>query len=275
MYNKLKNEKLKKARGITLIALVITVIVLLILAGVSIGMLTGSNGLIDNTYEAKDAMEKANVKETIQVEVLKSYDDMGNIDIEKLNENLSTIPDLFYGDKKIDPKENPIPSLPADVVLNGYTAHIDKNGTVTMDGEELEDDEESDNGEGSENNPVFPPSSKYIDMGSYLVAFSVTAREEGETVYANILTYSNPIESENFSQKVVIQKNDLGNISNEAEIEVICVYTSQSIEPLYGEYVKSGSFTDGEDELEFNFDFGFNYRKNSFVDAKTMSFDAN
>ena len=40
MYNKLKNRKLEKARGITLIALVITIIVLLILAGISIAMLT-------------------------------------------------------------------------------------------------------------------------------------------------------------------------------------------------------------------------------------------
>ena len=40
MYNKLKNEKVRKAKGITLIALVITIIVLLILAGVSIATLT-------------------------------------------------------------------------------------------------------------------------------------------------------------------------------------------------------------------------------------------
>ena len=37
------NENWKQKRGITLIALVITIIVLLILAGVSIAMLTGDN----------------------------------------------------------------------------------------------------------------------------------------------------------------------------------------------------------------------------------------
>ena len=36
-------EKLKQEKGITLVALVITVIVLLILAGISIAMLTGDN----------------------------------------------------------------------------------------------------------------------------------------------------------------------------------------------------------------------------------------
>ena len=39
-------ENLKKVKGITLIALVITIIVLLILAGVSIATLAGDNGIL-------------------------------------------------------------------------------------------------------------------------------------------------------------------------------------------------------------------------------------
>lgn len=45
-YNVMKN-KMKENTGITLIALVITIIVLLILAGVSISMLTGNNGILN------------------------------------------------------------------------------------------------------------------------------------------------------------------------------------------------------------------------------------
>ena len=45
MKNKLK-EQLKTNKGITLIALVITIIVLLILAGVTIATLTGDNGIL-------------------------------------------------------------------------------------------------------------------------------------------------------------------------------------------------------------------------------------
>ena len=41
-----KKTNLNNFRGITLIALVITIIVLLILAGVSIAMLTGNNGIL-------------------------------------------------------------------------------------------------------------------------------------------------------------------------------------------------------------------------------------
>ena len=42
----------KKQKGITLIALVITIIVLLILAGVSIATLTGNNGSIESCYNS-------------------------------------------------------------------------------------------------------------------------------------------------------------------------------------------------------------------------------
>ena len=43
---------MKNQRGITLIALVITIIVLLILAGVSIAMLTGDNGILSNAQRS-------------------------------------------------------------------------------------------------------------------------------------------------------------------------------------------------------------------------------
>ena len=52
MKNKLK-EQLKINKGITLIALVITIIVLLILAGVTIATLTGDNGILTKTQNAK------------------------------------------------------------------------------------------------------------------------------------------------------------------------------------------------------------------------------
>ena len=53
MKNKLK-EQLKTNKGITLIALVITIIVLLILAGVTIATLTGDNGILTKAQNAKE-----------------------------------------------------------------------------------------------------------------------------------------------------------------------------------------------------------------------------
>ena len=55
--------KTKEEKGITLIALVITIIILLILAGVSIAMLTGNNGILTQAKNAKEATEKAAKKE--------------------------------------------------------------------------------------------------------------------------------------------------------------------------------------------------------------------
>ena len=53
---------MKQQKGITLVALVITIIILLILAGMSIATLQGS-GLFSKTKEAKNASENAQIKE--------------------------------------------------------------------------------------------------------------------------------------------------------------------------------------------------------------------
>lgn len=63
-------EKFKNNKGITLIALVITIIVLLILAGVSIATLTGDNGILKQAQEAKNKTKIAEVKERAQTDIL-------------------------------------------------------------------------------------------------------------------------------------------------------------------------------------------------------------
>ena len=60
---------LNKNTGITLIALVITIIVLLILAGVSIAMLTGENGVLTKASQASLENDLASVKEGINLAV--------------------------------------------------------------------------------------------------------------------------------------------------------------------------------------------------------------
>ena len=60
----------KNNRGITLIALVITIIVLLILAGVSINVIFGNEGLLERAKQAKKVQEKAEVEEELQLAVL-------------------------------------------------------------------------------------------------------------------------------------------------------------------------------------------------------------
>ena len=57
----------KKNEGITLIALVVTIIVLLILAGVSVSMLTGQNGILTNAAKAKESTDSASDLEYLQL----------------------------------------------------------------------------------------------------------------------------------------------------------------------------------------------------------------
>jgi len=66
----MKKLKINKASGITLIALVVTIIVLLILAGISIQMLTGDNGILNRAEQAVKEYSDANELEKIQIAVL-------------------------------------------------------------------------------------------------------------------------------------------------------------------------------------------------------------
>ena len=68
-----KGEKMKenrKQKGVTLIALVITIIVLIILAGVSLNLVFGENGIIGQAKEAKKKTEVASEEEAISLALL-------------------------------------------------------------------------------------------------------------------------------------------------------------------------------------------------------------
>ena len=64
-----KNIFLRQNKGITLISLIVTIIVLLLLAGVSVMTLAGENGLINRAISAKDKTELAGIQEELQVAV--------------------------------------------------------------------------------------------------------------------------------------------------------------------------------------------------------------
>ena len=61
---------LRKNNGITLIALIVTIIILIILAGISIGTLTGDNGIIKQAQTAKTETERSDIEEKINVIVI-------------------------------------------------------------------------------------------------------------------------------------------------------------------------------------------------------------
>ena len=71
----------KKNKGITLIALVVTIIVLMILAGISVSMLTGQNGILNRTHEAKEKTESASALEDVQVTIMGAIGSNGELDM--------------------------------------------------------------------------------------------------------------------------------------------------------------------------------------------------
>ncbi len=77
-------------KGITLIALVITIIILLILAGITISAITGDNGLINNTGLAKEETEIANEREIVEKATIQAMGNnkYGNLEESGLQEQL-------------------------------------------------------------------------------------------------------------------------------------------------------------------------------------------
>ena len=84
-----EKDMAKRQTGITLIALVITIIVLLILAGVSIATLTGDNGILKQANQAKENTNSKAAWEKVQVEALGSIDKSGKFNESTFEENVT------------------------------------------------------------------------------------------------------------------------------------------------------------------------------------------
>ena len=84
-------KKFNKNKGITLIALVVTIIVLLILAGISISMLTGQNGILNRAAEAKEKNNAAQEEEQIKLAVMAALSDgTGTLTMPNLKKELAS-----------------------------------------------------------------------------------------------------------------------------------------------------------------------------------------
>ena len=112
----------KNVHGITLIALVITIIVLLILAGVSISMLTGQNGILTQAQNAKQVTEQSGAKEKVELAIAGAIANStdGSLTIENLKEELSN-----YGIATDKTK------FPVEIELDGQKLVINNSGKVT------------------------------------------------------------------------------------------------------------------------------------------------
>ena len=112
-------------KGITLIALVITIIVLLILAGVSIAMLTGQNGILTQANNAKNETELASAKEKVELAVIGAISQTrdGTLTVGKLRTELANYGGTVEGD-----------TFPVTAKVDGKSFTVDANGNVELAG---------------------------------------------------------------------------------------------------------------------------------------------
>ena len=137
----MKDNKMLKDKGITLIALVVTIIILLILVGVTISQITGENGLIRKAKETVERYKNASEEELIQLGELEQY--VSDFSVVGGNE----------GEEKalVSIKENGLEvtgnvkeqTITVKVIVIGEASKIEysiDNGTtwVSSDGEEVE-----------------------------------------------------------------------------------------------------------------------------------------
>ena len=78
-------------KGITIIALSITIIILLILSGVTIALLVRDNGILFNVFQAKENTSETTALEKVELKVLDSYDVDGILNYEYLQNNLRNL----------------------------------------------------------------------------------------------------------------------------------------------------------------------------------------
>ena len=116
---------LKERKGITLIALVITIIVLLILAGISIATLTGQNGILTQAQNAKTTTENKSAEEKVKLAIMAARADDGTLTVEKLRTELAKYEGTVEGDTS---------SVTAKV--DGKTFTVDEKGNVELAGSE-------------------------------------------------------------------------------------------------------------------------------------------
>ena len=119
----------KKEKGITLIALVVTIIVLLILVGISVNMLTGQNGILVRSAEAKEQTKITNAKEEIEMASMEVMsEEEGNVPMDSLKEKLEN--------NNVDIVDGA--NFPLIVKKDGGNFAVDESGEATIIPENLE-----------------------------------------------------------------------------------------------------------------------------------------
>lgn len=196
---------MKKERGITLVALVVTIIVLLVLAAVTLNLVLGQNGIITKATDAKIEGEVSYEKEQISLAV-------SSAKMEKIKNGDNTVISSEELQKELDNqmKSGKVRvagngSLTVEYIESGRSYEVNDNGYISEDVIIKAEDPTPGvmEGEGTQENPY------QINSVEDLVAFSKTASEgnkyEGKYVklmrnldFNSVLSYIEPNNTELF-----------------------------------------------------------------------------
>ena len=171
--------KEKSIKGITLVALVITIVILLILAGISIQAITNT-GLFANAKRAAEESKYANAEEKVKMAVMASYDENGKLSNELLKENLNKIEGL--SEKIVQIKYD------LKIIVNDYIFKIEEDGKVTKIDENQEEDKEE---PGTVLSYNFKNNSKNVDTEIITGIYDTTENDNQANIYSTKLNEKN------------------------------------------------------------------------------------
>ena len=205
------NQK-ETQKGITLIALVITIIVLLILAGVSIAMLTGQNGILTQAQNAKTTTENKSAEEKVKLAVMGARADDGTLTVGKLRTELANYGGTVEGN-----------TFPVTATVDGKSFTVNDKGNVELAGEKQ------------------PVTREGIEVGDYVSYTPDTAT--GKTYDSEKLkkggytgTSQQALSKEDLNWRV-LRKNDDGSIDLIGDATSNSVYFSGSLGYNNGVYL--------------------------------------
>ena len=203
------NQK-ETQKGITLIALVITIIVLLILAGVSIAMLTGQNGILTQAQNAKTTTENKSAEEKVKLAVMGARADDGTLTVGKLRTELANYGGTVEGN-----------TFPVTATVDGKSFTVNDKGNVELAGEKQ------------------PVTREGIEVGDYVSYTPDTATEktyDADKLKKGGYTSTQTVKKEDLNWRV-LRKNDDGSIDLIGDATSNSVYFSGSLGYNNGVYL--------------------------------------
>ena len=194
---------MRKQKGITLIALIITIIVLLILAGISIATLTGENGILTQADKAKEETIIAREKEGISVAFT---DFISRIITAETDEEYYEIAENLEGIMREDGNDVNVEGYGEFFITyndtgNRYIVKFDENGQMQIEAKGK------------------PEIAKNIVDGAIGHGYILLEKDNGEVIGVNDLTETPKISNVDISNSVLITTSGIKQVSENFMID--------------------------------------------------------